>query len=267
MVKSFTRFPGFFGRIRQLIFGSNFSNPALSLPLFLRHLTPTGRCVPRFVRYRTDAIMSLKISNDHTEVTKQVLPMKKICVYCGSSDKIPQVYLDAAFMMGQTLAKQGITLVYGAGSTGTMGAVAEGALQAGGEVWGVIPKMFDTPQLAYKGLTRYEVVDNMHIRKARLVEISDGFIALPGGFGTFEELFEIITWAQIGLHRKPIGLLNTMGYYEPLLAMVDHANLQGFIYSEHRQLFTSADTPEKLIEALCNHRYPAGLERWVDRDG
>jgi uncharacterized protein (TIGR00730 family) len=106
----------------------------------------------------------------------------------------------------------------------------------------------------------------MHVRKARLVEISDGFIALPGGFGTFEELFEVITWAQIGLHRKPIGLLNTLGYYEPLLAMVAHADSQGFIYSEHRQLFTSADTPETLIDALFNHRFPDGMERWVERD-
>ena len=134
--------------------------------------------------------------------------MKKVCVYCGSSDKIPQVFLDAARSLGATLASRGMTLVYGAGSTGLMGAVADGALQAGGEVWGVIPRMFDTPQLSHKGLTRFEVVDNMHLRKARLVEISDGFIALPGGFGTFEELFEVLTWAQIGLHRKPIGLLN-----------------------------------------------------------
>ncbi len=175
--------------------------------------------------------------------------------------------MDAAFRMGQTIADRGMTLVYGAGSTGTMGAVADGALQAGGDVWGVIPKMFDTPHLAQKNLARYEVVENMHVRKARLVEISDGFIALPGGFGTFEELFEVLTWAQIGLHRKPIGLLNTMGYYEPLLAMVEHADSQGFIYSEHRQLFTSADTPETLIEALTNHRFPEGIERWVDRDG
>ena len=192
--------------------------------------------------------------------------MKRICVYCGSSDRIPQVYLDAAFRMGQTIADRGLTLVYGAGSTGTMGAVANGALDAGGEVWGVIPKMFDTPQLAHKNLARYEVVENMHVRKARLVEISDGFIALPGGFGTFEELFEVITWAQIGLHRKPIGLLNTLGYYEPLLAMVAHADSQGFIYSEHRQLFTSADSPETLIDALFNHRFPDGMERWVERD-
>jgi len=193
--------------------------------------------------------------------------MKYICVYCGSSDRIPQAYLDAAYNLGGILASLEMTLVYGAGSTGLMGAVADGTLQAGGEVWGVIPKMFDTPQLAHKGLTRYEVVENMHVRKARMVEISDGFIALPGGFGTFEELFEVITWAQIGLHRKPIGLLNTQGYYNPLLAMISHADSQGFIYSEHRQLFTCQDEPSLLLEAMMNHHLPDGLERWVARDG
>jgi uncharacterized protein (TIGR00730 family) len=192
--------------------------------------------------------------------------MKRICVYCGSSDKIPQVYLDSAYQMGNILANQGITLVYGAGSTGVMGAVAEGALKAGGEVWGVMPRMFDTPQLAHSGITRYEVVESIHVRKARMIEISDGFIALPGGFGTFEELFEVITWAQIGLHRKPIGLLNTRCYYDPLLAMVTHADSEGFIYSEHRQLFTVADTPEGLLKAMSNHRLPEGLERWVERN-
>ena len=193
--------------------------------------------------------------------------MKKICVYCGSSDKIPQVYLDAAHQLGITLADRGMTLVYGAGSTGAMGAVADGVLQGGGEVWGVMPKMCDTPQLAHKGLTRYEVVENIHVRKARMIEISDGFIALPGGFGTFEELFEVITWAQIGLHRKPIGLLNIRGYYDPLLAMVAHADAEGFIYSEHRQLFACQEDPSGLLDAMTNHNLPEGLERWVERDG
>ena len=192
--------------------------------------------------------------------------MKKICVYCGSSDKIPPEYLDAAYSLGILLANRGMTLIYGAGSTGSMGAVADGALQAGGEVWGIIPKMFDTPQLSHNRLTRYEVVENMHIRKARLVELSDGFIALPGGFGTFEELFEVITWAQIGLHRKPIGMLNTQGYYNPLLTMVDRADTLGFIYSEHRQLFTCKGEPGELLDAMLNHRLPDGLERWVDRE-
>ena len=193
--------------------------------------------------------------------------MKKICIYCGSSDKIPQTYLDAAYQMGQIVAQNKMTLVYGAGSTGMMGAVANGAMDAEGEVWGVIPKMFDTPQLAHKGLTRYEVTETMHTRKARMADIADAFIALPGGFGTFEELLEIITWAQIGMHRKPIGLLNTNGYYNPLLAMVEHAAVEGFIYNEHVSLFTHADTPTALLEALTNHKLPDGLESWVERNG
>lgn len=193
--------------------------------------------------------------------------MKKICVYCGSSDKIPQVYLDAACELGAEIARQGITIVYGAGSTGMMGALANGALDAGGKVWGVIPRMFDTPQLSHKGLTYYEVTDTMHTRKARMADLADGFIALPGGFGTLEELLEIITWAQIGLHRKPIGLLNIRGYYDLFLGMAVHAEQEGFIYSEHRQLFSHAATPAALLEQMKNHNHPDGLERWVAREG
>ena len=195
------------------------------------------------------------------------MTMKKICVYCGSSDKIPQVYLDAAYELGGEIARQDIMIVYGAGSTGMMGALANGALDSGGQVWGVIPKMFDTPQLSHKGLTRYEVTDTMHTRKARMADLADGFIALPGGFGTFEELLEIITWAQIGLHRKPIGLLNIQGYYDLFLGMATHAEQEGFIYSEHRQLFSHAATPAALLEQMKNHNHPDGLERWVARDG
>lgn len=192
--------------------------------------------------------------------------MKKICIYCGCSDKIPQAYLDSAYEMGKTVALQGITIVYGAGSTGMMGALANGALEAGGAVWGVIPKIFDTPQLSHNGLTHYEITDTMHTRKARMADLADGFIALPGGFGTLEELFEMITWAQIGLHRKPIGLLNTNGYYDLLLKMVAHAEQEGFIYSEHRQLFVHATTSATLLSQMNNHCLPDGLERWVDRE-
>jgi len=192
--------------------------------------------------------------------------MKTICVYCGSSDRIPQVYMDAAYQMGQVVAQRGLTLVYGAGNVGMMGAVANGAMAAGGEVWGIIPRIFDTPQLAHTDLTRYEVTETMHTRKARMAELADAFVALPGGFGTFEELFEIITWAQIGLHRKPIGLLDTDGYYQPLLALAQHAMQEGFLYPEHLQLFSHAATPVELLDQLANHRPPEGLERWVERD-
>ncbi len=142
--------------------------------------------------------------------------MNSICVYCGSSDKIKPAYLEGATQMGRAIAGRGLQLWYGAGSTGLMGAVANGALEAGGEVIGVIPSLFHTPELAHTGLTRLEVVDSMHQRKERLANQAEAFIALPGGFGTFEELFEILTWAQIGLHHKPVGLLNTLHYYDPL---------------------------------------------------
>jgi len=192
--------------------------------------------------------------------------LKTICVYCGSSDKMAQAYLDAAREMGRAIAKRGLSIVYGAGSTGLMGSMADGALEAGGVVIGVIPKMFNTPVLAHQKLTRMEVVDTIHIRKARLAELGDAFIALPGGFGTFEELFEILTWSQIGLHTKPVGLLNTNHYYNPLLSLVEHARIEGFIYEEHRALLTSHEEPEKLLDLLTMHEHPDGLARWLTRD-
>lgn len=193
--------------------------------------------------------------------------MKSVCVYCGSSDKMHQDYLEAARQMGAALAGRGLQLLYGAGRTGLMGALADGALEAGGEVIGIIPAIFNTPQLAHCGLTRLEVVESMHQRKTRLAELADAFIALPGGYGTFEEFFEILTWAQIGLHSKPIGLLNSHHYFDPLLAMVEHARAEGFIYDEHRALFTWAESPAVLLDALASHRPPEGLERWLRRDG
>jgi hypothetical protein len=130
----------------------------------------------------------------------------------------------------------------------------------------VIPSLFDTPSLCHAGLTRLEVVDSMHQRKARLAAQADAFIALPGGYGTFEEFFEILTWAQIGLHTKPVGLLNTRGYFEPLLALVEHARREGFIYAEHRGLFAVSPEVEDLLQALVEHRPPPGLERWLTRE-
>jgi uncharacterized protein (TIGR00730 family) len=192
--------------------------------------------------------------------------MQSICVYCGSSDRIPSAYLDAAQQMGYTLAERGLTLLYGAGCTGIMGVLADAVLERGGQVVGVIPAMFNTPQLVHKSLTRLEVVADMHTRKARLVGLADAFIALPGGFGTMDELFEILTWAQIGLHDKPIGLLNTCGYFTKLLEWIEQAQMEGFIYDEHRALFTYAETPGDLLDALKRHCPPAGLERWLTRE-
>lgn len=192
--------------------------------------------------------------------------MKSVCIYCGSSDQVREEYLQAARSMGEAIAHRGLQLVYGAGSTGLMGALSDAALQAGGEVIGVIPGYFNTPQLAHNGLTRLEVVETIHQRKARLIELADAFIALPGGFGTLEELFEILTWAQIGLHAKPVGLLNVRGYFDPLFNLVEHIRAEGFIYDEHRALFTQAEDPQNLLDALENHVHPDGLERWLTRD-
>jgi uncharacterized protein (TIGR00730 family) len=192
--------------------------------------------------------------------------MKSICVYCGSADNLRPEYLAAASQMGATIARNGLELWYGAGSTGLMGAVADGALQAGGQVVGVIPELFNTPRLAHMGLTRLEVVASMHERKDRLARAADAFVALPGGYGTFEELFEILTWSQIGLHQKPVGLLNVLGYFDPLLAMVEHARREGFIYAEHRALLLHADQPEALLAAVTRYRPPDGLERWLTRE-
>jgi uncharacterized protein (TIGR00730 family) len=192
--------------------------------------------------------------------------MNSVCVYCGSSDKIHRDYLAAAYELGQAIAGRGWELWYGAGSTGLMGAVADGALQAGGQVIGVIPEIFNTPKLAHMGLSRLEVVAGMHQRKARLAEQADAFIALPGGYGTFEEFFEILTWSQIGLHHKPVGLLNVRSYFDPLLQMVEQAHSQGFIYDEHRALFTYADQAQDLLELLQGYQPPSGLERWLSRE-
>ena len=191
--------------------------------------------------------------------------MESICVYCGSSDRVASVYLESAARMGAAIASRGLHLWYGAGSTGLMGAVANGALQAGGEVTGVIPAIFNTPQLAHMNLTSLEVVESMHARKMRLATAADGFAALPGGYGTFEEFFEILTWSQIGLHAKPIGLLNAGGYFDPLLDMIEHARQEGFIYNEHQALFLSASVPDDLLDEMLEYVPPEGLDRWLSR--
>ena len=191
--------------------------------------------------------------------------VNSICVYCGSSDKIHADYLEAARQTGIIIAQRGLKLVYGAGCTGLMGAVADGALQAGGEVTGVIPAYFNTHQLAHQNLTVLEVVDTIHQRKARLAELAEAFIALPGGFGTLDEFFEILTWAQIGLHSKPVGLLNTRHYYDPLLAFIEQAHKEGFIYDEHRALLSCAEEPGELLDCLASYQPPSGLERWLTR--
>lgn len=192
--------------------------------------------------------------------------IQSICVYCGSADGVHQEYLEAAFAMGQAIAKAGLRLVYGAGKTGLMGAVAEGVLQSGGIVTGVVPAYLNFSHLIHSQLTQLEVVQNMHERKARMSELADAFIALPGGYGTFEELFETLTWAQLNLHTKPVGVLNTRQYFNPLIELVRHALAEGFIYTEHRTLLLSDADPETLLSLLNTFQVPENINRWVDRD-
>ncbi len=190
--------------------------------------------------------------------------MKSICVFCGSSDNVSSEYLTAARNMGHVLARRNIRLVYGGGKTGLMGAVADGTLEAGGEAIGVITTSMNVPALAHPGLTRMDVVTEMHARKARMHELAEGYIALPGGFGTFDELFEALTWGQIGAHEKPIGLLNVKDYYIPLLAALDHAVQEGFIFREHRAALCCEAEPDNLLDLMEIHQHPhAAVKRWM----
>src|SRR5262245_9429831 len=190
--------------------------------------------------------------------------MKSICVFCGSSDTVHADYRSAAWTMGQVLAARGIRLIYGGGKTGLMGAIADGALEAGGEVVGVIIPSMYTKALAHDGLTRMEVPLTMHARKAKMHELADGYIALPGGFGTLDELFETVTWAQTGAHEKPVGMLNVRNYYAPLMAAIDHAVQEGFIFQEHRDVLFLEKEPSDLIDRMERYEHPhAAVKRWM----
>ena len=190
--------------------------------------------------------------------------MNSVCVYCGSADHVHPDYLLAARRMGETLARRGLTLVYGGGRTGLMGALADGVLESGGQVIGVIVESMNTPALAHPGLTRMEVIPLIHQRKARMYELADAYIALPGGYGTLDELFETLTWAQIGVHAKPIGLLNVGGYFDPLLAMLDRAEAEGFIFPEHRRSLLCASEPGALLDAMNDHQPSVeAVRRWM----
>ncbi len=193
--------------------------------------------------------------------------LNSICVFCGSSDDIHPDYLLAARQIGAVLAKRNIRLIYGGGKTGLMGAVADGVIENGGEAVGVTVTSMNTPELAQNNLARMEVEPTMHARKARMHALSDGFIALPGGYGTFDELFETLTWKQIGEHSKPIGLLDVRGYFQPMLGMIEHAEKEGFIFSEHREgLLCDAD-PATLLEAMDNHNHSdEAVKRWMRQD-
>ncbi len=193
--------------------------------------------------------------------------MKSICVYCGSANQASRKYFQAASRMGETLARGGLTLIYGGGKTGLMGALADSVLEGGGQVVGVIVESMNTPELAHTRLTRLEVTATIHQRKARMYALADGYIALPGGYGTLDELFETLTWAQIGEHHKPVGLLNVDGYFDPMLEMLDRAVEEKFLFPEHRASLLCETDPERLLEAMAAHRYPHdAVQRWMRQD-
>lgn len=189
-------------------------------------------------------------SGQRDEGTHRRGDMRRICIFCGSQVGSNGLYRQAAITLGQLLVRHGYGLVYGGGHVGLMGVIADAVLANGGEVIGVIPESMVARELAHTGLTRLEVVPGMHARKARMAELADAFIALPGGYGTFEELFEVITWAQLGMHGKPIGLLNVAGYFNALKALVDQAIAEGFIRAEHEHLLTMANDANTLLHRL-----------------
>src|SRR5512138_1376280 len=190
--------------------------------------------------------------------------MKRICVFCGSSPGAYPEYIQAARQLGSVLASKKIGLVYGGAKVGMMGKIAEAVLEAGGEVIGVIPRGLVEKEVAFTGLADLRVVDSMHERKALMADLSDGFIALPGGLGTLEEFFEVVTWAQLGIHPKPCGLLNVGGYYNALMGFLDHMVAEKFVEAEHRSMILVDEDPGRLLRKFETYRPPTvDKARWV----
>lgn len=190
--------------------------------------------------------------------------MKRVCVFAGSSAGRRPGYRSAAETLGRTLAERGIGVVYGGACVGLMGALADSALAAGGEVIGVIPSSLVAKEIAHPRLTDLRIVASMHERKATMADLSDAFIAMPGGWGTWEEFLEILTWGQLGLHRKACGLLNVSGYFDPLLAFVSHSVTEGFVRAEHQAMIRVAEEAGTLLDALESYEPPV-VEKWIDR--
>lgn len=189
----------------------------------------------------------------------------RICVFCGSNTGTDPAYADAARQLGQLFAREGIGLVYGGGSVGLMGELADAVLAAGGEVTGVIPHALWAREIGHRGLTDLRIVDTMHERKAMMADLSDAFIALPGGLGTLEEIFEIWTWAQLGLHPKPLGFLDVNGFYAPLMVFLDRAVRERFLREPHRAIAMIERDPEALLRSFDGWKAPK-VEKWITRD-
>ncbi|WP_256817199.1 LOG family protein [Pseudomonas putida] len=192
------------------------------------------------------------------------MPVRSVCVFCGASMGANPAYREAAVALGQAIARRGLTLVYGGGAVGLMGVVADAAMAAGGEVVGIIPQSLLDAEVGHKGLTRLEVVDGMHARKARMAELSDAFIALPGGLGTLEELFEVWTWGQLGYHAKPLGLLDVNGFYDKLGGLLDHIVEEGFVRPQHRAMLLLGQQPDELLDGMDRFIAPVA-PKWVDK--
>jgi len=190
--------------------------------------------------------------------------LQSVCVFCSSSQGLDPAYTEAARSLGRTLAEANIRLVFGGGHVGLMGVVSNAPLEAGGEVIGVIPRSLVERELAHAGLTDLRIVGSMHERKAMMSDLSEGFITLPGGTGTLEEFFEVLTWAQLGEHEKPCGLLNVAGYYDPLLAVFDHMIDKGFLSESNRALVLVESEPERLLWGLERYQ-PLKTAKWIDR--
>ena len=193
----------------------------------------------------------------------QTRSISSICVYCGSSNGADEMYVRRAAAMGAEIARRGYGLVYGGGNLGLMGAVSRAAHEGGSTVYGIIPAPLAAKEIAGDTIGRIEVVETMHQRKARMAELADAFITLPGGIGTLEELFETISWIQLGIHSKPMGLLNVRGFFDPLLQMLLHQIDHGFIHNRYRELLVVAEEPAELIDRLLRHEVPASSVQWI----
>jgi len=192
-------------------------------------------------------------------------PLRRVCVYCGSNAGVRPAYAEAARRLGGLLGARGVGLVYGGGNVGLMGVLADAALAAGAEVIGVIPQGLVDRELGHQGVTELRIVRTMHERKALMADLADAFVALPGGLGTLDELFEVWTWAQLGLHGKPIGLLEVDGFFAPLVAYLDHATSEGFVRAEQRAMVVVEDDAARLLERFAAYEAPR-VGKWLDRD-
>lgn len=190
--------------------------------------------------------------------------LKRICVFCGSSSGERPEYAEAARQMGTALTARGLELVYGGGRVGLMGTIADATLAAGGRVIGVIPQALFDKEVGHSGLTDLHIVKSMHERKALMAELSDAFIAMPGGFGTFEEFFEVLTWAQLGFHRKACAILNVAGYYDQMLGFFDHIVAEGFVRAKHREIVVVSASVEGILDHLLVYQPPV-VDKWLEQ--